>query len=150
MSPLKKNELKEFLVGKVIEYQASTQQALVELSHEYGLCVGDTIRVRGTPEWDQLIERMSQNGKPVAKVFPGESVWIHFQNPAQKGDEVFLLIWVIPPGPPPRPPSEPQPGQPKPQPGPPSEPDLPGPDSFPTGNGGKRKKSKGKGPGSGG
>ncbi len=141
MSPREIKELKVILVGEVIEYKASAQQALVDLNHEHGLCVGDTIRVRGTPEWDQLVERMSQNGKPVAKTFPGESVWIHFLHPAKKGDKVFLLVWDFLPDPPPEPP-EPPPKPPEP---PPEPPNLPDPDNFPRCKGGK-----GKGHGAGG
>jgi hypothetical protein len=143
MSSLEIKEPKEILVGEVIEYKASTHQALVELNHEHGLCAGDTIRVRGTPEWDQRVERMSKNGKPAAKAFPGESVWIVFLNPGKKGDKVFLLVWEI---------SPPTPGHPGPSDPPPDDdkPDLPDHDNFPVGNGGKRRKSKGKGPGSGG
>ena len=150
MSYLEIKEPKEILIGEVIEYMVSTQQALVELTHEHGLCVSNTIRVRGTPKWDQSVEKMSKNGNPVAKAFPGESVWIHFLLPAKKGDKVFILVFAISPPPPepPEPPPEPPPSPPEPPPGPP---DLPDPDNFPIGNGGgKGKKTKGKGPGSGG
>jgi hypothetical protein len=169
--------LEEIFVGTVIEYDDKAHEAVVKLSHE--LCVGDHIRIKGKSHWEQILERMFINGKPAAKVFPGDIVRIGLLHHPGKNDSLFLLLRIVSLTGPSKTPGEPvQEEQPTEKPpeikppqnesssgeSPPQEhqippdtdsplfdiPDLPGTENYPDSQGGKGSHYKPKGHGSGG
>lgn len=82
------NEEKE--IGRVLDYFSQVEVAAIELTAE--LKIGDKIRFSGpTTNFDQIVESMQINRKPIEKASNGDDVGIKTDNKVIKHDKVFLI-----------------------------------------------------------
>ncbi len=82
----------EELVGNVMLFFAKPCVAAIEITSGT-LSVGDTIRIKGaTTDFEQRIESMEIDRKPVASVGAGQSVGIKVKDRVRQHDKVFKLV----------------------------------------------------------
>ncbi len=77
-------------VGKVTHYFSRIGVGAIELSGE--LKLGDKIRIKGaTTDFEQLVESMQIEGKPVERAGPGDSIGLKVKDRVREGDIVYRL-----------------------------------------------------------
>ncbi len=77
-------------VGKVTHYFSRIGVGAIALSGE--LKLGDKIRIKGaTTDFEQLVESMQIEGKPVERAGPGDSIGLKLNERARAGDVVYKL-----------------------------------------------------------
>lgn len=77
-------------VGKVTHYFSKIGVGAIELSGE--LKLGDKIKIKGaTTDFEQLVESMQVEGKPVERAGPGDSVGLKLKEKVREGDVVYKL-----------------------------------------------------------
>jgi translation elongation factor EF-1alpha len=77
-------------IGKVTHYFSKIGVGVIELRGE--LKVGDTIKIKGaTTDFEQLVESMQIEGKPVERAGPGDSVGLKLKERVREGDIVYRL-----------------------------------------------------------
>lgn len=81
----------EVEIGSVIEYFAKPSVAAIEMTAG-SLAVGDTIRIKGaTTDFEQRIESMEIDRKPVTAVSKGQSVGIKVKERVRLHDKVYKV-----------------------------------------------------------
>lgn len=82
----------EELVGNVMLFFAKPCVAAIEITSGT-LSVGDTIRIKGaTTDFEQRIESMEIDRKPVPSAGAGQSVGIKVKDRVRQHDKVFKLV----------------------------------------------------------
>lgn len=82
----------EIEVGKVSIFFAKPSVAAVEITSG-ALTVGDSVRFRGaTTNFDQRIESMEIDRKPVPNALAGQSVGIKVKERVRPHDKVYRLV----------------------------------------------------------
>jgi translation initiation factor IF-2 len=82
----------EELIGNVMLFFAKPCVAAIEITSGT-LSVGDTIKIRGaTTDFEQKIESMEIDRKPVASAGAGQSVGIKVKDRVRPHDKVFKLV----------------------------------------------------------
>jgi len=82
----------EIEVGKVSIFFAKPSVAAVEITSGT-LAIGDSVRFRGaTTNFDQRIESMEIDRKPVPKASAGQSVGIKVKERVRPHDRVYRLV----------------------------------------------------------
>lgn len=82
----------EIPVGTVTIFFAKPSVAAIDIS-DGTLSMGDTIRIRGaTTNFDQKIESMEIDRKPVPNATAGQSVGIKVKERVRPHDKVFKLV----------------------------------------------------------
>jgi putative protease len=77
-------------VGKVTHYFSRIGVGAITLSGE--LKLGDRIKIKGaTTDFEQLVESMQIEGKPVERAGPGDSVGLKLKERVREGDVVYKL-----------------------------------------------------------
>lgn len=77
-------------VGKVTHYFSRIGVGAITLSGE--LKLGDRIKIKGaTTDFEQLVESMQIEGKPVERAGPGDSIGLKLQERVREGDVVYKL-----------------------------------------------------------
>jgi putative protease len=77
-------------VGKVTHYFPRIGVGAITLSGE--LKLGDRIKIKGaTTDFEQLVESMQIEGKPVERAGPGDSVGLKLKERAREGDIIYKL-----------------------------------------------------------
>jgi putative protease len=77
-------------VGKVTHYFSRIGVGAITLSGE--LKLGDRIKIKGaTTDFEQLVESMQIEGKPVERAGPGDSVGLKLKERAREGDIIYKL-----------------------------------------------------------
>jgi translation elongation factor EF-1alpha len=77
-------------VGKVTHYFSRIGVGAITLSGE--LKLGDRIKIKGaTTDFEQLVESMQIEGKPVERASPGDSVGLKLKERVREGDVVYKL-----------------------------------------------------------
>jgi len=80
----------EIEIGKVTHYFSRIGVGAITLSGE--LKLGDKIRIRGaTTDFEQLVESMQIEGKPVERAGAGDSVGLKVKDRVREGDVVYKL-----------------------------------------------------------
>ena len=78
-------------IGKVIEFFAKPSVAAIVMTAG-SLAIGDTIKIKGaTTDFEQKIESMEIDRKPVTTVSVGQSVGIKVKERVRLHDKVFKL-----------------------------------------------------------
>ena len=78
------------LLGKVKDYDAKTQEILLDL--EEALTVGDGLRVKGrTTDLTQRVERLSVARRSTQSALAGETVRIEVADRVRPGDAVYKV-----------------------------------------------------------
>lgn len=78
-------------IGHVMQFFAKPSVAAIEVTSGT-LSVGDKIRVRGTTtEFEQTVESMEIDRKPVSSVSAGQAVGIKVRDRVRQHDMVFKL-----------------------------------------------------------
>jgi translation initiation factor IF-2 len=86
------NMAEELPVGTVTIFFAKPSVAAIEIASGT-LAIGDTIRIRGaTTNFDQKIESMEIDRKPVPTAAAGQSVGIKVKERVRPHDKVFKLV----------------------------------------------------------
>ena len=81
----------EVEIGKVIEFFAKPSVAAIIMTAG-SLAIGDTIKIKGaTTDFEQKIESMEIDRKPVSAVSVGQSVGIKVKERVRLHDKVFKL-----------------------------------------------------------
>jgi len=84
--------MEEEKVGKVVKYFAKVGVAAIELTAG-ALSIGDTIHIKGhTTDFQQEVESMQIENKPVQKADIGQTVGIKVIERARDRDEVYKVI----------------------------------------------------------
>ncbi|MEM1822569.1 MAG: hypothetical protein QXX33_00305 [Candidatus Hadarchaeales archaeon] len=79
------------LVGKVTHYFTKIGVGVIELSDE--LKVGDKISIEGaTTNFQQTVESMQIEHKPVDKAGPGQSIGLKVKDRVREGDLVYKIL----------------------------------------------------------
>lgn len=82
----------EELVGNVMLFFAKPCVAAIEITSGT-LSVGDTVRIKGaTTDFEQRIESMEIDHKPVTSAGAGQSVGIKVKDRVREHDKVFKLV----------------------------------------------------------
>jgi putative protease len=82
----------EVPIGHVMEFFAKPSVAAIEITSGT-LSVGDTIRIKGTTtQFEQKIESMEIDRKPVSSVGAGQAVGIKVRDRVRQHDKVFKLV----------------------------------------------------------
>jgi len=82
----------EVQVGVVIQFFAKPCVAAIEITAG-ALSVGDTVKIKGmTTDFEQKIESMEIDRKPVASASAGQSVGIKVKDRVRQHDKVFKLV----------------------------------------------------------
>jgi len=82
----------EEYVGDVIIFFAKPCVAAVEVKAG-SLSVGDSIKIKGaTTDFEQSVESMEIDRKPVSSAGPGQSVGIKVKDRVRPHDKVFKLV----------------------------------------------------------
>lgn len=82
----------EIEVGKVTTFFAKPSVAAIEITSGT-LAIGDNIRIKGaTTNFDQKIESMEIDRKPVPSATVGQAVGIKVKERARPHDKVFKLL----------------------------------------------------------
>lgn len=82
----------EIQVGTVIQFFAKPCVAAIEITAG-SLSVGDSIKIKGmTTDFEQKIESMEIDRKPVASASAGQSVGIKVKDRVRQHDKVFKLV----------------------------------------------------------
>lgn len=80
--------LKKDLIGKVIHYYDKIEVAIVRL--EKGLKLGDKVKFeKGDNSFEQVVESMQLNHKPVSKGKPKEEIAVKVDKVAKEGTSVY-------------------------------------------------------------
>ena len=78
-------------VGRVSGFFAHPSVAIVELSKP--LKIGDAIYIKGhTTDFQQAVESMEVEHKPVQEARPGESIGVKVKDRCRKHDAVYKLV----------------------------------------------------------
>ena len=86
------NMAEEVHVGTVTQFFAKPCVAAIDITSG-SLSVGDTIKVKGaTTEFEQRVESMEIDRKPVASASAGQSVGIKVKDRVRQHDRVFKLV----------------------------------------------------------
>lgn len=84
--------MQEVEIGKVTIFFAKPSVAAVEMTSG-SLTIGDQIRIRGaTTNFEQKVESMEIDRKPVPSVSVGQSVGIKVKERVRPHDKVFKLV----------------------------------------------------------
>jgi len=84
-------EREEIEIGRVEHYFPHPQVAAVVLKGE--LRIGDTIHIKGhTTDFEQIVESMQIEHKPVEVAKAGDSVGIKVQERARPNDVVYKVV----------------------------------------------------------
>jgi len=84
-------KMKEVKVGKVVSYFTHVEAATMEL--EGNLKIGDTIHIKGhTTDFEQKIESMQIENKPVEEAKAGDSIGVKVEERARHNDVVYKVI----------------------------------------------------------
>jgi putative protease len=84
--------VQEVEIGKVTIFFAKPSVAAVEMTSG-SLTIGDQIRIRGaTTNFEQKVESMEIDRKPVPSVSVGQSVGIKVKERVRPHDKVFKLV----------------------------------------------------------
>jgi putative protease len=82
----------EELIGNVMLFFAKPCVAAIEITSGT-LSVGDTIKIKGaTTDFEQRVESMEIDRKPVTSVGAGQSVGIKVKDRVRQHDKVFKLV----------------------------------------------------------
>jgi len=82
----------EELIGNVMLFFAKPCVAAIEITSGT-LSVGDTVRIKGaTTDFEQKIESMEIDRKPVPSVAAGQSVGIKVKDRVRVHDKVFKVV----------------------------------------------------------
>ncbi|MEW5747247.1 MAG: EF-Tu/IF-2/RF-3 family GTPase [Candidatus Thermoplasmatota archaeon] len=82
----------EELVGNVMLFFAKPCVAAIEITSGT-LSVGDTVRIKGaTTDFEQRIESMEIDRKPVTSAGAGQSVGVKVKDRVRQHDKVFKLV----------------------------------------------------------
>jgi len=82
----------EVPIGHVMQFFAKPSVAAIEFT-SVTLSVGDTIRIKGTTtQFEQKIESMEIDRKPVSSVGAGQAVGIKVRDRVRQHDKVFKLV----------------------------------------------------------
>jgi len=80
------------LIGSVTLFFAKPCVAAIEITSG-SLSVGDTVRIKGaTTDFEQKVESMEIDRKPVPSVAAGQSVGIKVKDRVRQHDKVFKLL----------------------------------------------------------
>lgn len=84
--------MEEERIGKVMKYFAKVGVAAIELT-DGTLSLGDTVHIKGhTTDFQQEIESMQMENKPVQKASIGQVVGIKVSERVRDKDEVYRVI----------------------------------------------------------
>ncbi|HIJ17231.1 MAG TPA: translation elongation factor-like protein [Thermoplasmata archaeon] len=82
----------EELIGNVMLFFAKPCVAAIEITSG-SLSVGDTVRIKGaTTDFEQKVESMEIDRKPVPSATAGQSVGIKVKDRVRQHDKVFKLV----------------------------------------------------------
>ncbi len=82
----------EELIGNVTLFFAKPCVAAIEITSG-SLSVGDTVRIKGaTTDFEQKVESMEIDRKPVPSAAAGQSVGIKVKDRVRQHDKVFKLL----------------------------------------------------------
>lgn len=82
----------ELPIGHVIQFFAKPCVAAIEITSG-NIAVGDTIKIKGaTTEFEQKIESMEIDRRPVPSASAGQSVGIKVKDRVRPHDKVFKLV----------------------------------------------------------
>jgi putative protease len=82
----------EELIGNVTLFFAKPCVAAIEITSG-SLSVGDTVRIKGaTTDFEQKVESMEIDRKPVPSATAGQSVGIKVKDRVRQHDKVFKLL----------------------------------------------------------
>jgi putative protease len=82
----------EVQVGAVTQFFAKPCVAAIDITAG-SLSVGDTVKIKGmTTDFEQKIESMEIDRKPVASASAGQSVGIKVKDRVRQHDKVFKLV----------------------------------------------------------
>jgi len=84
--------VEEIEVGKVIQFFAKPSVAAVDITSG-SLAIGDAIKIKGaTTDFEQKIESMEIDRKPVPSASAGQSVGIQVKERVRPHDRVFKVM----------------------------------------------------------